>query len=154
MGSNERSPVVELLVTNNPSKFFTEKSDIFSCWFECWLTTHVPKLTHRPKWFNSDYHLQEGDLVLFLKKEGLLNETYQYGIVKPVEYGRDQKVRTVLVRYRNHNEDFDRETRRAVRQLIVIHRMDKLDIIHELGKIATIADMKKKLHSDAECGCN
>ena len=152
--NNERSPVGELLVTNDPSKFFTEKSDIFNCWFECWLTTHVPKLMYHPKWFNSDYHLQEGDLVLFLKKEGLLNETYQYGIVKSVEYGRDQKVRTVVVRYRNHNEDFDRETRRAVRQLIVIHRMDELDIIHELGKIATIADMKKKLQSDAECGCN
>ena len=58
------------------------------------------------------------------------------------------------MRYRNYNEDFDRETRRAVRQLVVIHRVDELDIIHELGKIATIADMKRKLLSDAECGCN
>ena len=152
--NNERSPVGPLLVTSDPSKFFTENSDIFNCWFECWLTSHVPKLMHHPKWFNSDYHLKEGDVVLFLKKEGLLNETYQYGMVKSVEVGRDQKIRTVVVRYRNYNEDFDRETRRAVRQLIVIHRVDELDIIHELGKIATIADMKRKLLSDAECGCN
>jgi hypothetical protein len=69
--------------------------------------------------------------------------------VKSIEVGRDQKVRTAIVRYRNHNEEFDRETRRAVRQLIVIHRVDELDIIHELGKIATMADMKMKLQ-----GCN
>ena len=152
--NNERSPVAPLLVTNDPSKFFTENTDIFNCWFECWLTTHVPKLMHHPKWFNSDFHLKEGDVVLFLKKDGVLNGRYQYGMIKSTEIGRDNKIRTVVVRYRNHNEDFDRETRRAVRQLIVIHRMDELDIIYELGKIATIADMKKKLDSDAACGCN
>ena len=147
--NNERSPVGPLLVTNDPSKFFEENSDIFECWFDCWLISHVPKLMHQPKWYNTEYHLADGDIVLFLKKEGLLNGTYQYGIVKSTEIGRDQKVRTAIIRYRNHNEEFDRETRRAVRQLIVIHRVDELDIIHELGKIATLADMKMKL-----LGCN
>jgi hypothetical protein len=109
---------------------------------------------NHPKWFNSDYHLKEGDIVLFLKKEGLLNQTYQYGMVENVEIGRDQKIRTATVKYRNHNEEFDRETRRSIRQLIVIHRIDELDIIYELGRIATIVDMKKRVRSSEQCGCN
>ena len=152
--NNDRSPVGPLYVTDDPSKFFTENSDIFNCWFECWLTSYVPNLMNHPKWFKSDYHLKEGDIVLFLKKEGLLNDTYQYGMVEHVEVGRDQKVRTATVKYRNHNEEFDRETRRSIRQLIVIHRIDELDIIHELGRIATIVDMKKRVRSSKQCGCN
>ena len=151
--NNERSPVGPLYVTDDPSKFFTENSDIFNCWFECWLTSYVPNLMNHPKWFKSDYHLKEGDIVLFLKKEGLLNDTYQYGMVEHVEIGRDQKVRTATIKYRNHNEEFDRQTRRSIRQLVVIHRIDELDIIHELGQIATIVDMKKKLCNE-QCGCN
>ena len=143
-----------MFVTSEPSKFFEENSDIFDCWFECWLTSHVPKLMHHPKWFNTDYHLKKGDVILFLKKEGLLNETYQFGIVDSVNTSRDNAIRSANVRYRNHNEDFDRITRRSIRQLIVIHRVDELDIVHELGKIATIADMKKKLHSDSQCSCD
>ena len=52
---------------------------------------------------------------------------------------------TKFVEYRNHNEEFNRETRRAVRELIVIHRVDELNLVQELGKIATIADMKKRI---------
>ena len=152
--NNNRSPVGPMFVTSEPSKFFEENSDIFNCWFECWLTSHVPKLMHHPKWFNTDYHLKKGDVILFLKKEGLLNETYQFGIVDSVDTSRDNAIRSANVRYRNHNEDFDRITRRSIRQLIVIHRVDELDIVHELGKIATIADMKKKLHSDSQCSCD
>ena len=91
--------------------------------------------------------------MLFLKKEGVLCETYQFGIVDTVEVSRDQVVRAANVRYRNHEENIDRVTRRTTRQLVVIHRVDELDIVHELGKIATIADMKRKLHSDAQCSC-
>ena len=109
---------------------------------------------HNPKWFNTDFHMKKGDVVLFLKKEGLLNETYQFGIIDSVDKSRDNSVRSANVRYRNHNEEFDRTTRRSIRQLIVIHRVDELDIVHELCQIATITDMKKKLHSDSQCSCN
>ena len=37
-----------------------------------------------------------------------------------------------------------RETRRVVREIIVIHPVDELGIIRELGEIATYADMKAK----------
>ena len=147
--NNNRSPVGPLYVTNDPTRFFTANEAIFSTWFEAWLTSHVHKLMPQPKWYVTSHHIKEGDVVLFLKKEGKLNTTYQYGIVKEAKSGRDGIVRKVTVRYRNHNESFDRETCRAVRQLIVIHRVDELNIIQELGKIATIVDMKKSLNCSA-----
>ena len=100
---------------------------------------------NHPKWFKTDYDICEGDVVLFLKKEGPLNGTYQYGIIKTPEVGRDGKIRSAVVKYRNHNETFDRETRRAVRELVIIHRVDELNILQELGEIAVITDIKKKL---------
>ena len=148
--NNNRSPVGPLYVTSDPSKFFGANEAIFNTWFETWLVSHVPKLMSQPKWFSSSYDLKQGGIVLFLKKEGLLNTTYQYGMIKSVEIGRDGKIRTVVVKYRNHNEMFDRETRRAVRQLVMIHQVDELDILVELGNIATVADMKRKLN---ECNC-
>ena len=44
----------------------------------------------------------------------------------------------------NHNENVKRDTRRAVREIVVIYPVDELGIISELGEIATWVDMKKK----------
>ena len=69
-----------------------------------------------PKLFKTGYDVQEGDIVLFLKKEGLLNGRYQFGMIKVAERGRDRKTRTAVVKYRNHNETFDRETHRELQE--------------------------------------
>ena len=37
-----------------------------------------------------------------------------------------------------------KETRRAVRELVVVHPVDELGIIREIGEIATLVEMKKK----------
>ena len=144
--NNNRSPVGPLYVSNDSTRFFDTNEAIFNSWFETWLTSHVHKLMLQPKWFKTSHHIKDGDIVLFLKKEGILNCTYQYGMVKSAEPGRDGVVRKVVVKYRNHTESTDRETCRAVRQLIVIHCVDELNILQELGKIATAADIKKVLH--------
>ena len=59
----------------------------------------------------------------------------------------DDKIREAIVRYRNSTEAVDRFTNRAVRQLIVIHPMDELNMMEELGQIATFADMQHKLNT-------
>ena len=94
----------------------------------------------QPKWFDSDRDVQVGDIVLFLKKEGLLNKRYQYGKVTEVKRGRDDLIREVKVMYRNHEDNVTRTTNRAVRELIVIHAVDELNIIEELGKVASRTD--------------
>ena len=132
-------------VSNNPSNFFEANKLIFNTWFESWLISYVPKLMDHPKWFDNDKDLKKGDVVLFLKSEKELNNDYQYGMVDAVHLGVDGKIRSVEIKYRNHNEQMDRFTHRATRQLTVIHAVDEIDFIKELGDIATFVDMKLKL---------
>ena len=111
-------------------------------------SSYVPKLIDKPKWFKSDEDLKVGDVVLFLKKEREYAGNYQYGIVKGVDVGRDQKIRSVIVEYVNHNESSKRESRRAVREIVVVHPVNELSIIREIGEIATWVDMKKKMSTE------
>ena len=53
-------------------------------------------------------------------------------MVDAVEIGRDEKIRTVSVRYRNCNSKEDRLTRRAVRDLCVVHHVDEVTIFEEV----------------------
>ena len=67
-------------------------------------------------------------------------------MIADVQTSKGGKVRVVNVKYRNHNECTDRFTKRTARQIIVIHPIDHLNIIQELGKIAIAADVKAKSH--------
>ena len=138
--NNARSPEGPLSVTRDFDKIILDNTRIFNAWFELWLISCVPKLMMQPKWFDSDRDVQVGDIVLFLKKEGLLNKRYQYGKVTEVKRGRDDLIREVKVMYRNHEDNVTRTTNRAVRELIVIHAVDELNIIEELGKVASRTD--------------
>ena len=58
LGRNrDRSPIGPMMVTNNPEKLLN------TC-FQCWLISHVPKLMHHPKWFQTDRDVKVGDAVL------------------------------------------------------------------------------------------
>ena len=94
----------------------------------------------QPKWFRSDKDVKVGDIVLFLKKDHEYSGHYQYGVVDSVEVGRDGKIRTVWVWYRNHTESKGRRSQRAVKELIVIHHTDEIGIFEEL------ADASKTAH--------
>ena len=143
--NNDRSPVGPLFVTHQADKFLKLNVQIFNAWFESWLISHVPKLMKQPKWFDNDRDISEGDIVLFLKQEGSYIGGYQYGMVKSLHKSKDGIIRSVNLKYRNYKEKVDRVTCRAVRQLVMIHSVDELDIISELGEVATAADMKLKL---------
>ena len=146
--NNDRSPIGPLSVTGKCDKFLQENERIFNSWFHQWLVSYVPTLLKQQKWFHDDEELSVGDIVIFMKKEGELNVTYQYGMIESVHTSRDNKIRTVSVRYRNHNESVNRITKRAVRELVLIHHVDDLDIISELGAIASAVDAKKRLEVD------
>jgi len=138
--NNERSPIGSLKVTSNLDKIIKLNNKIFDCWFENWLTTHVPKLMYQPKWFESSKDIQVGDIVLFLKHDSKLSKTYQYGMVKEVELSSDGLIRKVHIKYQNYNENVERGTFRSTRELVIIHRIDEIDIIKDLGEIAVTAD--------------
>ena len=141
--NNNRSPEGTLLVTGIPGKFIKENETIFNSWFETWLISYVPTLMIHPKWFKDDIDVKIGDVVLFLKKESELSATYQYGMIHKIKASKDGKIRTVVVKYRNALEDTDRFTDRAVRSLVIIHPVDELSILTELGEIQTFVDMKR-----------
>ena len=83
----------------------------------------------QPKWFRTEYNLKEGDVVLFLKT------TYQYGMVVPVQQSSNNVIQNVKVKYQNLNEKGDKETFGSVRQLVMMHPVDEIDIIQELSNI-------------------
>ena len=138
--NNDRCPAGTFNTDGYYDKIISENQAIFNSWFELWLLSHVPKLMEQPKWFKTDRHLKEGDIVLFLKHESEISSTYQYGMIEEVEVSRDGLIRKVLVRYRNHSEDTDRTTYRSARSLVVIHPAEEINIIQELGEIALEVD--------------
>ena len=147
--NNDRSPVGTLNVTSDPQRILQSNKMIFNSWFEVWLVSYVPKLMYHPKWFVDDAHLNKGDVVLFLKHEKELSDTYQYGIIEDVKPGQDGKIRSVNVRYRNSNENVNRYTTRSVRQLVKIHSAEELDELHDMHKAANFSDTKFNcLHSN------
>ena len=79
--------------------------------------------------------MKEGDVVLFFKQDSLLSKTYQYRMVVSPQQSSDDMICKVKVKYRNTNENIDRETFRSVCQLVMIHPVDEIDIIQELNNI-------------------
>ena len=143
--NNDRSPVGPMLVTGNVGEFMKSNEDIFNSWFDTWLISYVPTLMYQPKWFKEDYHISVGDVVLFLKEDGHVKGVYQYGMVSELKKSKDDKIRSVIVKYRNHNETFDRFSNRAVREIVVIHPVDELSIMTELANIQTFVNMQMDL---------
>ena len=131
--NNDRSPTFPVEISSKPDKFIKQNQEMFNSWFEVWLTVHVPKLMHRPKWFQNDFDVKVGDIVLFTKRESVLCNTYQYGKIKEVETSKDGRIRKVLVEFRNHNENVNRVTYRATRGLVMIHPVDELSVSEELA---------------------
>ena len=142
--NNDRCPVGPVTLEGDYDKVIRNNQEIYDSWFEVWLLSHVPKLMEQPKWFRDDYHLKKGDIVLITKQESDISSQYRYGMVESVEIGRDGKVRGAHIRYRSHDSNTDRITYRAVRTMVVIHSVDEVNIMQELGEIAIGVDAEKR----------
>ena len=141
--NNDRSPTEPVTLAKDYDKIIRSNNQIYDAWFETWLISHVPKLMNHPKWYKADRDLCEGDVVLFLKQESEICSDYKYGMVESVELGRDGRIRKVRVRYRNSNEKVDRFTYRSTRSLVVIHPVEEVSIMQELGEIAVKVDAER-----------
>lgn len=138
--NNQRSPVGALEVTFKIERLMRLKTDIFECWWETWLTSAIPQLMPKPKWFVNDRDIKVGDVVLFNKGEGDVVGEYKYGMVEDIRVGADGRIRSASIRCRNSHESVDRRTNRAVRGLVIIHRVDEVDLMEELGDAVTFAN--------------
>jgi len=141
--NNERSPDGIMVHCENPTKIMKENEKIYDSWFEIWLLVHVPKLMRQQKWFESDI-VHVGDVVIFTKVDSVISKNYTYGMIIDLENGKDGLPRKAKIRYRNSNEEAFRETFRAVRGLVIIHRANESDIMTELGRMAKDVDFSRK----------
>ena len=143
--NNERSPEGPVTFADT-NKVLEENEEIFQSWFEVWLSAHVPTLLYQSKWFASDEELKKGDIVLFLKQEASFSSSYQFGMIDSVDVGQDGKVRKVVVKYRNHNENVDRFTSRATRSLVVIRRYDESNVMEDLNELSRYVESRRSVH--------
>ena len=104
------------------------------------MTSAIPQLMPKPKWFVNDRDIKVGDVVLFEKGEDGVVGEYKYGMVEVIRVGPDGRIRSVSIGYQNSHESIDRRTNRAVRGLVIIHRVDEIDLMEELGDAVTFAN--------------
>ena len=130
--NNSRNPTVPLKISHDLRRIIESNNAIVKTWFKEWLISYVPTLLHKPKWFVSDRDICVGDVVLFLKSEEEFDRQYQYGIVVTVIMSRDGMIRVVEIEYQNNAENFKRQTKRGVRDVVVIHPIDEVGISNEL----------------------
>ena len=136
--NNERSPIGSIDIVDKYDSILKMNAAIFNSWWEAWLVAAVPKLVPQPKWFRNDKDINIGDVILFKKSDSVLSGMYQYGMIEEVKRSADDVIRTVVIRYRNSTEAVDRRTVRALRSIVVIHRVDELNIMEELGNAALL----------------
>ena len=113
--------------------------NVFEAWWNAWLTSAIPTLMPRPKWLVNDRDVSVGDTVIFNKGSDILGE-YKFGMVSSVTVGPDGHIRSAKIQYQNASENSDQITHRAVRSLVIIHRVDEIDLMEELGNAAKYTD--------------
>ena len=76
---------------------------IVSSWFKHWNDTVIPQLFKISKWEVGHPDLKVGDLCLLHQVKGKLGlQGYKYCCVDSIVASRDNKVRTVVVKYFNY----------------------------------------------------
>ena len=76
------------------------------------------------KWFDTERDVQKGDVVFFLKDKGVLHSEYKYGMIEDIKVSKDGRIRSVTM----------------LRTLLIIHRVDEVDLFEELGNAVTYAN--------------
>ena len=61
-------------------------------------------------------------------------------MVNEIVPSKDGVICKVIVWYRNHQENVDQYTTRSIHDLVLIHPIDELNLMEELGKVASIAN--------------
>ena len=138
--NNDRCANSPLVICPDHKKMIEKNADIFRAWFDAWITSYVPTLIERPIWHKTELHIAVGDVVLFLKSEKEFDLQYQYGMVSKVYEGRDNIIRKVDVEYQNDKEGVKRSTQRGVRDLVIIHSVEELDIYKTLHEMFETSD--------------
>ena len=61
-------------------------------------------------------------------------------MITGLKMSRDGKISEVEVEYNNHTENVKRHTNRGVREIVVIHPVNELGIMHEINALPNIIE--------------
>jgi len=138
---------------DSPSRLLDQMKMVFDSWWEAWKTEKILDYIPQPsKWFASSYEPKPGDIVIFMKdeKDKVLGEPlWRTGRITSVVRSKDEKVRTIIIEYKNAKETVFRETRRSVRRVAVLHKEGDLELVEELNRAsrqANISFLQIRLH--------
>ena len=133
--NNDRSLEGNIRLPVGGSEMVKKVDKLYKAWYRLWKDAVVPKLIRQPKWFKTDKHLRPGDLVYFEKDPSKLSSVWVMGRVDQVVRSKDGLVREAIVAYRNHTENFNRLTNRAVRSLVKLFSIDEDCVQEDLAKL-------------------
>ena len=134
--TNQRTLDGPVRLARGAREMVEKVEELYDAWFRVWQDSVVPKLMFQPKWHNKDCDLTEGDLVYFQKEgDSQLDNQWTIGKVDQVVRGRDHKIRRVIVKYQNANENYSRVTDRAVRKLVKLFSVDEFQVQDDLDEL-------------------
>ena len=133
--NNDRALEGNIRLPVGGSEMVEKVDKLYKAWYRLWKDAVVPKLIRQPKWFKTDKHLRPGDLVYFEKDPSKLSSVWVMGRVDQVVRSKDGLVREAIVAYRNHTENFNRLTNRAVRSLVKLFSIDEDCVQEDLAKL-------------------
>ena len=152
-GRNNRRAPSGFCRMDSPSRLLDQMKMVFDSWWEAWKTEKILDYIPQPsKWFASSYEPKPGDIVIFMKdeKDKVLGEPlWRTGRITSVVRSKDDKVRTIIIEYKNAKETVFRETRRSVRRVAVLHKEGDLELVEELNRAsrqANISFLQIRLH--------
>ena len=126
--------------------------EVYKAWFQIFKDVVVPKMMFRPKWYKSDDDLHNDDLVYFKKEaDNHYDENWSIGRIDQVIRSKsDNKVRRVVVRYRNSGENSDRTTDRSVRKLVKLFSIDEFQVQDDLTELERRIESQRSKESDRD----
>ena len=107
--------------------------EIYDIWFKLWSTSYIPKIMFQPKWWNQERDLKEEDIVVFKKKDSVLEQEWTLGKIDQLVSGRDGLARRAVVKYRNADENCWRTTDRSVRSLVKLWSLDDQNLEEDIA---------------------
>ena len=137
---NSRSLEGPVRLSSDSNKMLSDIQKRYESWYKIWLEVYVPKLMFTKREFKNSRDLAPDDIVYFQKEKGSLSSPWTFGIIEQIIRSRDNIIRRVIIRYRNHNEEHDRRTDRSVKGLIKLYSMEDPDLYTDLSKIQARID--------------
>ena len=128
--NNSRSPVGYPTIAK-PLRLLKQMETVKLAWWDVWRTELLSEyIPGNSKWRTTKEQPKTGDIIIFLKtgaEADIGSSIWRTGRIKEVEVSKaDGLIRTVIIEYKNVNENKFRTTRRSVRTIAILLSVDQL----------------------------